>query len=134
MAKVKEKLDAKGLKCLFSGKPTKTAKARFLPGYDAKMKSLLLNIMRGNAKMDEIRSDALPFLKSPEGLVGFRLVGGKLEVVGNFKVAEAKAPKAKKAKAAEAAPAKKTKKVKKVKKVKAAAAPAVEASDEGWDD
>ncbi len=133
MAKDKEKLTAKGLKCLFSGKPTKTAKARFLPGYDAKMKSLLLNIMRGNAEMGDIRSDALPFLKSPEGLVGFRLVGGKLEVTGKFKVAQPRASKKAAAKAAPVKAVKTTKKVKKVKKVKAAA-PVATDSEDGWDD
>lgn len=73
-------LSAEGLPCLFSGKPTIKPKAKFLPGYDAKMKSLLLKIFRGEegVSVADIPPQAVPFLKNKAGLVGFRLKNNKL--------------------------------------------------------
>jgi len=79
--------------CLFSGEPT--SGGNFRPGYDAKMKSLLLSVVRGDKKLSDIPPAALPFLKRTEGLVGFRLNGKALEVIGNFSAAPKKAPKIK---------------------------------------
>ena len=100
--------------CLFSGEPTKTKNALFLPGYDAKFKALLLRIYRGIDGMNKVRKAAIPLLQRPDGLCGFKLnaAGDKLTHIGNFKVAEkAKGTKKEKvaAPAAKAAPATKAK-------------------------
>lgn len=74
--------------CLFSGEPTSSKRSRFRPGYDAKLKSLLLNVVRGDAKMSEIPKPALRVLKDGETLVGFKLAGDTVKAVGNFTVAK----------------------------------------------
>lgn len=66
------KAKAAGGTCLFSGEPTLGKKSRFLPGYDAKLKSVLLKVMGGEAKMSDIPSAARKALV--EGpVVGFRI-------------------------------------------------------------
>ena len=79
--------------CLFSGESTSSKRSRFLPGYDAKLKSLLLGVVRGTAKMSDIPKPALRVLKDGETLVGFKLSGDTVKAVGNFAIAK-KAPKA----------------------------------------
>lgn len=74
--------------CLFSGEATSSKRSRFRPGYDAKLKSLLLNVVRGEAKMSEIPKPALRVLKDGETLVGFKLNGDTVKAVGNFTVAK----------------------------------------------
>lgn len=62
------KLSAEGLSCLCGcGQPTKTDKAKFIPGHDAKLKSLLLRLERGEAEKGErVPEIAKKFLqKSP---------------------------------------------------------------------
>lgn len=63
--------------CLFSGKPVRGRKARFLPGYDAKMKSLLLKVSRGQEKIAAVPKAALDALKT-DGLLGFRYKDGQI--------------------------------------------------------
>ena len=84
--------------CLFSGLPTGSAKSRFLPGHDAKLKSLLLKVTRGDAKLSTVPAPALKILRTGEPLVGFQLdtTTKELSVVGNFAVGAPKAPKAEK--------------------------------------
>lgn len=102
--------------CLFSGQPTGSKRSRFLPGNDAKLKSTLLKVHRGELKLEgNVRKAAIEQLRSETGLVGFKLdKNNKLEVVGNFKVAEAKAKVEKKATAPAPAKAAKTAKAKPV--------------------
>lgn len=88
--------------CLFSGQPTSSKRSRFLPGHDAKLKSLLLNVVRGEAKVSDIPKPALRILKDGETLVGFKLSGDTVKVVGNFAVGKGRTRKA-------AAPVKPTK-------------------------
>jgi hypothetical protein len=85
---------AEGGVCLFSGEPTSSKRSRFLPGHDAKLKSVLLNVHRGNAKMNEIPKPAMRILKSGETLVGFKLDGDTVKIVGNFTAGKVRAPKA----------------------------------------
>jgi hypothetical protein len=66
----KQKTD--GGTCLFSGKSTKSPKAMFLPGHDAKLKSVLLKVMKDEAKMSDIPAAARAVLKE-RALVGFRI-------------------------------------------------------------
>jgi hypothetical protein len=55
---------AKGLPCLCGcGQPTLTENAKFIPGHDAKLKSLLLRVERGEAKKSEIPEVAKAFLQ-----------------------------------------------------------------------
>ncbi len=79
--------------CLWSGETT--GGGNFRPGYDAKMKGLLIRVTRGEAKLSEIPNQALvtPLLKREEGLVGFRLEGGKLVKIGNFTIGDGKSKK-----------------------------------------
>lgn len=76
----KERKSAKveGGICLLCGKKTKKPTSRFLPGNDAKMKSLLLKITRGEEKTDSLRPEAKEALRTRHGLLGFKLRKGKL--------------------------------------------------------
>lgn len=91
--------------CLFSGEPTGSKTSHFLPGYDAKLKSLLIKVFRGEVSKKEIPSQALPFLRREKGLVGFRLEGDQLVHIGKFSVdKKEKSAKPKAAKKAKSAP------------------------------
>lgn len=55
---------AKGLSCLCGcGQPTKTDAAKFIPGHDAKLKSVLLKVERGELPKSEVPEIAKPFLQ-----------------------------------------------------------------------
>lgn len=113
--------------CMFSGNPTKTKNALFLPGYDAKFKGLMLKVLRGIEPITKVRKAAIPLLQRPEGLCGFRLSpAGKVTAIGNFHVSDKPktASKAKAAPAKAAAPAKKA-----IRRVKVTA-PAADSEDE----
>jgi len=73
----KGRQSAKGLPCLFSGEQTITPKARFLPGFDAKLKSVLLRVEKGTADSSEIPALARQWMQK-EPLVGFRMEGDDL--------------------------------------------------------
>ena len=73
----KGRQSAKGLPCLFSGEQTITPKAKFLPGFDAKLKSVLLRVERGTADSSEIPALARQWMQR-EPLVGFRMEGDEL--------------------------------------------------------
>jgi hypothetical protein len=58
------KLSAKGLSCLCGcGQATLTDSARFIPGHDAKLKSVLLKVERGELTEPSIPKIARPFLQ-----------------------------------------------------------------------
>lgn len=84
--------------CIWSGEPT--GGGLFRPGNDAKLKSLLLRIKRGEAKLSEIPQAVIPYLRREGGVVGFKLDGKELSVVGNFTVGAGKAARKAKTKAA----------------------------------
>jgi hypothetical protein len=70
--------------CLFSGSPTKGKKSRFLPGNDAKLKSVLIKVHGDSAPMGAIPRTALDALKSPGGILGFKITdSGTLRKVGD---------------------------------------------------
>lgn len=71
--------------CLVTGEATSNKRSRFLPGHDAKLKSVLLKVMRGEAKPSEIPSGARKVLQGGETLVGFRMTdsGTVKQVDGN---------------------------------------------------
>lgn len=73
----KGRQSAKGLPCLFSGEQTITPKAKFLPGFDAKLKSVLLRVEKGTADASEIPALARQWMQK-EPLVGFRMEGNDL--------------------------------------------------------
>lgn len=80
--------------CLFTGQPTSSKRSRFLPGHDAKLKSVLLKVARGEAAMSAVPRPALKVLQTGEPLVGFKLTeAGNLKIVGNFAAAAKKATK-----------------------------------------
>lgn len=54
---------AKGLPCLCGcGQPTRTEKAKFIPGHDAKLKGVLLKVERGELPKSAVPDVAKPFL------------------------------------------------------------------------
>lgn len=80
--------------CLFTGQPTSSKRSRFLPGHDAKLKSVLLKVARGEAAMSAVPRPALKVLQTGEPLVGFKLTeAGNLKIVGNFAAAAKKTAK-----------------------------------------
>lgn len=71
-------LSAKGIPCLFSGEQTINPKARFLPGYDAKLKSVLVRVEKGELNVNDIPVLARQWM-TQEPLVGFAInAKGKL--------------------------------------------------------
>jgi hypothetical protein len=85
--------------CLFSGKPTASARSRFLPGNDAKLKGVLIRVFRGEEAISAIPKAAVPVLRDT-GLVGFKLKGDKLEHTGNFEIGTGRRKRSKVAAAA----------------------------------
>lgn len=63
--------------CIFSGVPTSSKRSRFAPGNDAKLKSVLLKVARGEAKVSDIPATAAAVLRK-ETLWGFSLSGSTL--------------------------------------------------------
>jgi hypothetical protein len=81
--------------CLVTGDPTSSTRTNFRPGMDARLKGMLLKVLRGEERLDSIPEAALAKMREngDEGLVGFRLRGKKLEHIGNFKLAAPKEAK-----------------------------------------
>lgn len=76
--------------CIVTGVPTSRPSARFAPGMDARLKSMLLKVYRGEAALSSIPKAALAVLREngDEGIVGFALKGDKLKHIGHFSVAD----------------------------------------------
>lgn len=72
------KFTAKGLPCLFSGEQTVTPKAKFISGNDAKLKSIMLKVLKKEATMEDIPALARRWMAVAGPLVGFQIVKGKL--------------------------------------------------------
>lgn len=85
----KNKAGEKGV-CLVTGVPTSRPSARFAPGMDARLKSMLLKAYRGETSLTSVPKAALNALREAgsDGLVGFVLKGDKLTHTGNFKIAD----------------------------------------------
>ena len=92
----KKSPSAEGMKCLCGcGKATERKKAKFITGHDTRVKALLIAIMKGDKSKSAIPALAKPFLRSEDGLCGFKMTGDDLKKTGAFKVGKAKkaAPK-----------------------------------------
>ncbi len=72
------KFKSTGGVCLYSGKKTAKPTSRFLPGNDARLKSLLIKVLAGKASLSSVPDRAQDILRSREGLLGFRIRKGKL--------------------------------------------------------
>lgn len=70
---------ARGLPCLFSGEQTITPKAKFLSGNDARLKSVILKVLKGDAKMEDLPPLARRWMTVTDvPLVGYLIRRGKL--------------------------------------------------------
>lgn len=92
---IKVALKKVGGVCIFSGVPTSSKRSRFAPGNDAKLKSVLLKVARGEAKVSDIPATSAAVLRK-ETLWGFSLNGSTLTAPAS---ATAKPKRAKKEKA-----------------------------------
>ena len=68
----------RGFPCLWSGEKTIRPEARFIPGYDAKMKSQLQRIVVGKAEIASISLEARWFLMTDQ-MCGFKIREGILQ-------------------------------------------------------
>jgi hypothetical protein len=68
----------KGLGCLFNGQKKIRDKARFFPGNDARLTSLLVKVQHGDASVADVRPEAIAFLQEPGGMAGFKIENGRL--------------------------------------------------------
>jgi hypothetical protein len=69
---------SKGLGCLFSGQKKIRDAARFYPGNDARLTSLLVKVADGRAAITDVRPEALAFLQEPGGMAGFKIEENRL--------------------------------------------------------
>lgn len=82
--------------CLFSGSTTGKPSSRFLPGNDAKLKSVLLKVARGELKTSDIPAPAASVLRK-DGLWGYTLEGSTLTAPKGAVLTKSAAPAKKKA-------------------------------------